>query len=602
MTDALESRTLLPSEESTDNNLSTQNTELVKEPKKKEIASREEVISKLKSIANLPIDEVKEEIEALKQLYYKLRKIELDTAKQVFVEAGNPEEEFVAELDQMEDLLKDLLAQYKLKKAEFMKEKEKVREENLQIKLDLLDKMNTLVEDADNISKHYDLFLELQHKFRDIQDVPPQHVNTLWKTYQNYTETFYDLLKINKELRDYDFKKNLERKEALCAEAEVLSQDEHVLAAFKKLQELHEEWRHIGPVSQSVREQLWVRFKTASTVINKRHQDYFDVIKEQESQSEAAKAAFCEALELFDLSSLKNFNEWEEKTKEVIALQEQWKRLGDAPRKVNASLYERFRKACDNFFKNKSNFFTQIREDQHKNLELKNALLAKAEALKESTDWNGATKQFVQIQKEWKTIGSVPRKQSDLIWKSFNQACDYFFEQKSKHAVSTRSVEEENLNTKRTIIARLKEISEAAEQENSNKEVRELMSSWNSVGHVPFKDKDKVYKEYSALLDILFERFNMRQTKGKLDNFASNVNKMGQKPQNSIPREREKLVRTAEQLKSELKTYENNMGFFTLSSKGAQGLMKEMERKMSQLKEEIALVAKKIEIIDQSQK
>lgn len=602
MTDALDTNISLSSENSENSEIRTQQPENTQDTRKKDFTNREELIAYLTEIVALPIENVKDEVDTLKQLYYKLRKQEVEAARTLFLEEGNAEADFVAPSDNMEETLKDLLNDFKAKRVAANEERERIKEENLRRKEEILVALKNIVEDTDNINKYYNEFVDLQHRFREIKDIPATKVNNIWKEFQSYSETFYDLLKINKELRDYDFKKNLEKKEALCQEAEALTNDHDAVSSFRKLQELHEEWRQTGPVAPAQREELWNRFKEASSVINKRHQQHFEVIKDQEGRNEAAKTAICETIEGYDLEKLNSFTLWEEQTQKVIALQEDWKKLGFASKKVNHLLFERFRKACDLFFKKKADYYHEVKEEMASNLEKKRILCEKAESLKESTDWRATGDQMVAIQKEWKTIGPVPRKYSDPLWHRFIAACDYFFEQKEKATASTKKQETENLAAKNAIIEQLTAMGQSEETEGKNKEVRELMNQWNAIGHVPFREKDKIYKAYQSALDVLFKKFNMHGNKARLDSFAANVNKMAgsDKAQNTLYREREKLMRTFEHINSEVKTYENNIGFLTSSSKGGNALVKEMERKIEKLKDDMLVIAKKIDMIDEN--
>ena len=564
---------------------------------KKDYNNREEVIARLQILVSQPTEEVKDEVESLKQLYYKLRKHEIETAKAAFVEAGRAEEEFVVEPDPLEENLKTLLNDFKAKKAAAMEAKELRRQENLARKQDILEEIRKIADDSDNINKYYNEFQDLSKKFREITDIPPTHVNELWKSFQKYTENFYDLLKINKELRDYDFKKNQEHKEALCSEAEALANEKDVVAAFRRLQELHDEWRQTGPVAATMREELWNRFKDASTTINKNHQQFFENIKETEAENERLKEELCKKIEDFNLDELKSFQTWENKTKEVIGFQEEWKKIGFASKKVNNLLFDRFRKACDNFFAVKSSYFQTMKEQLAANMDLKKALCEKAEALKESTDWKHTTDLMIALQKEWKKVGPVPRKYSDTLWERFIAACDYFFEQKEKHTASSRSAEQINLEAKKELIEKLRQMSTA--EDSQFKDLQEAMAAWKSIGHVPFKEKDKLYKEYQGLLDILFQRFNKQGRKNHLDNFAAKLAD-GEQSQNTLYREREKLMRAFEHMKTELKTYENNVGFLSSSSKGGNALVKEMERKIEKIKEDMNTIAQKIDVIDEN--
>ena len=565
--------------------------------------SRQEIVDQIKSLVQRPVDEVKDEIDSLKQNYYKLRKAEIEAARKQFEENKDVEDEvFTPEADELEEILKSLLNTFKEKKAAFAEEQERIKEVNLVRKKEILDEIKALTEDSDNINKRYNDFQQLQQSFKEITNIPASAVNDLWKSYQLYLERFYDLLKINKELRDYDFKKNLDQKTALCEAAEALSENEDIIGAFKSLQALHEEWKGIGPVAKELRDELWNRFKAASSVINKRHQQHFESLKEGEQKNEEAKTALCVEIESINTDDLKSFNAWDEKTKEIIALQEQWKTIGFASRKVNNQLFERFRKSCDEFFRKKAEYFKAVKDEMARNLEKKKALCEKAEALKESTEWKSTTDTLIAIQKEWKTIGPVAKKYSDAVWKRFISACDYFFEQKAKQTSSQRQVELENLNQKKEIIAKLNAIDENMETAEATARVRELMAEWNKIGFVPFKEKDKIYKEYQSVLDKHFTRLNMQENKNRLMSYTSTVQQLASsdQAQNKLYREREKLMHNYERLKAELQTYENNMGFLNISSKSGNSMLKEMERKMQQLKDQMQLIIQKIELIDEN--
>ena len=562
--------------------------------------SREEIIEALRKLVEGPVGEVKEEVDELKQAYYKQKKIEIEEARNAFVAAGNPEADFVSAPDEQEETLKSLLAVFREKKAEYTASLEKQREENLARKQQILEEMKSITADSDNINKQYTRFQELQQAFKEPCELPSAAVSGLWKSFQACVENFYDLLKINKELRDYDFKKNLEQKTALCEAAEALLTNDDVVAAFKQLQLLHDEWRGIGPVAKELREELWNRFKDASTEVNKRYQSFFEARKEVERKNEKAKTALCEEIEAIDMNQLTSFAQWDEATKHILDLQSRWKTLGFASRKMNNLLFERFRKTCDEFFARKAEYFKSVKEKMAANLEKKKALCEKAEALKDSTDWKATTDILVALQKEWKTIGPVAKKHSDAVWKRFVTACDYFFAQKNSQLASTRQAEQENLEKKRDIIARLKAIDESVESAEAEKTVRELMAEWNTVGHVPFKEKDKIYKEYQAQLDILFARLNMTETRNRLSNFSASIQQMADGNHDRLYREREKLLRMYEQKKAELQTYENNIGFLNISSKKSSGLLKEMERKMQKIREEMQLIEQKVQLIDKN--
>lgn len=562
--------------------------------------SREEIVEALRKLVEGPVEEVKEEVDELKQAYYKQKKLEIEEARSAFVAAGNPESEFVPAPDELEETLKSLLAVFREKKAEYTASLEKQKEENLARKQQILDEMKAITSDSDNINKQYTRFQELQQTFKEPCELPSAAVSGLWKSFQACVENFYDLLKINKELRDYDFKKNLEQKTALCEAAEALLTNDDVVSAFKQLQLLHDEWRVTGPVAKELREELWNRFKDASTEVNKRYQSFFEARKEVERKNEEAKTALCEEIESIDMNALTSFAQWDEATKHVLDLQSRWKTLGFASRKMNNLLFERFRKTCDEFFARKAEYFKAVKERMAANLEKKKALCEKAEALKDSTDWKATTDIYVALQKEWKTIGPVAKKHSDAIWKRFVSACDYFFAQKNSQLASTRQAEQENLEKKREIIAQLKAIDEATEPDEAIKTVRELMARWNTIGYVPFKEKDKIYKEYQAQLDILFARLNMNENRNRLSNFSATVQQMADGNQDKLYRERDKLLRIYDQKKAELQTYENNIGFLNISSKKSGGLLKEMERKMQKIREEMQLIEQKVQLIDKN--
>ncbi|MDO4756051.1 MAG: DUF349 domain-containing protein, partial [Parabacteroides sp.] len=541
------------------------------------------------------------EVEALKQAYYKIRRNEVDELKKAFIDNGGEEQNFTAPEDEAENKLKELLTIYKEKRAAILAEEERVKAENYALKLQLIDQLKALTESQEDFNKLYNDFKEIQQKWKEIKNVPQEHLNELWKNYQVYIEKFYDLIKINNQFRDYDFKKNLELKTALCETVEKLQTETDVISAFHQLQKLHQQWREIGPVAKELRENLWNRFKAASTVINKRHQEHFEMLKSKEQDNLEAKTAICEQIESIDYALLKSFKDWEEKNKEIISLQEKWKTIGFAPKKSNVKIFERFRKACDTYFNRKSEFYKNIKEEMEKNLVLKKALCEKAEALKDSTDWKNTSDKLIALQKEWKTVGAVARKHSDIVWKRFITACDYFFEQKNKNVSSQKNVEQTNLAAKKAIIEKIKAIDES----NYNEAITELkgyMAEWNAIGHVPFKEKDKIYKEYHEAVDSQFDRFREDQSDRKMQAFRNNLNELGnkEKAKGKLFNEREKLMRMYERMKNELQTYENNIGFLSISSKGGGGLIKEMERKIEKLKDEMALTIKKIEAIDEN--
>ncbi|MBR3950334.1 MAG: DUF349 domain-containing protein [Bacteroidaceae bacterium] len=563
--------------------------------------SRNEIVERLRQIVDAPINEVKDEVEALKQNYYKVKRAEVEIAYKAHIESGKPESEFVPQHDELEEPLKELLASFKERKAQYLQALEKEREENLARKNNLLNELKSIIDAPDEVGKQYQRVQQIQQEFKSITDVPAQAVTDLWKTYQNYTEQFYDLLKINKELRDYDFKKNLEQKEALCKSAEQLTEVEDVISAFKQLQILHNEWREIGPVAKELREDIWNRFKEASTVINKRHQTYFESRKETETQNETAKTALCEEIEqiIASLNDIDSYTAWDEKTQVILSMQERWKSIGFASRKNNTILFERFRQSCDAFFAAKAEYFKRAKENLNANLDKKRALCEKAEALKDSTDWKATTDALVAMQKEWKQIGPVAKKHSDIVWKRFNEACDYFFEQKKKAMSSNRETENANLAAKQQVIDTLKAIDENLDDETARAQMKEAVAQWNSIGHVPFREKDKLYKEYKKILDVLYNRFNSNRNRSRIANFSNSIQQLGEGNTDKLYREREKLARSYELKKNEIQTYENNKGFLSLSSSRAESLVHELDRKIKKLHDDMELIAQKIELIDQ---
>lgn len=566
------------------------------------ICSREQVIERIKVLLEMPVEEVKDEIDTLKQLYYKQRKNEIEEAHRKYDEKTDGEKgEFQIPFDSLEDTLKSLLNVFNEKKAAYIVALEKEKEENLTRKHAILEEIKGYLQDPDNIGKYYNDFKEKQQAFKEIVNVPASAVSELWKNFQTYSENFYDLLKIHKELRDYDFKKNLEQKISLCEQAEALAENTDILDAFKTLQSLHEEWRGIGPVAKEMREEIWNRFKEASTVINKRHQQYFETIKATEQANEQSKIALCEEIEAIDLSSLQSFSAWEEKTKSVLDMQERWKAVGFASRKVNTQLFERFRKSCDLFFSRKADYYKSVKDTMSVNLEKKRALCEQAEALKESTDWRAVSDKLTQLQKEWRTIGAVPRKYSDAVWKRFTEACDYFFERKKQEFASKRSEEQDNLVAKQAVIEKLNAIDEALDKNEGLTQVRALMAEWAAIGHVPFKEKDKLRKQYQTALDSHFKRWNMKETRNRLDAFSNTVEELASsdQAQNKLYRERERLMRVYEGLKNNLQTYQNNMGFLNVSSKSGNKMIEDLERKIEKLKDDMQLVAQKIGLIDE---
>ena len=564
-----------------------------------------EVIECLRALENTAADVPRDVLEQLKQIFYRLHNASMNAAREAFVAAGNDAEAFVP-ADRCPELLaeeadyKSVMGVIREKRAQAQKELNAKREENYLRKCAILDRLKTMIDNADTDPVSYDAFQAIQQEWRDIKDVPPEKASELWKTYQSYTERFYDLHKLNNMFREYDFKKNLEVKVRLCEEAEALADEPDVVAATIRLQQLHQEYREAGPVAREVREEVWERFKAASTVVNKRHQEYYETIRQTENENQEQKIAICELLEAIDYEALTSYNKWNEKSEEVLALQAKWKTIGRASAKQNQKLFERYRAACDVFFSRKEAFYKSTKENLTANLEKKIALCEQAEALKDSTDWKATASKLTALQKEWKTIGAVPKKQSDAVWKRFVTACDAFFANRNAAGSSQRSEEQQNLSVKKGIIKALGELSDKLEEgaeELSNDlgdRLHELVAQWNATGHVPYRDKEKIYTQYRTLVDGLFDRLHADESSRRVSNFRKTVRESG----NNLDREREKLVQAYERIKNEIKTYENNLGFLKTGSKSGNSLVAEIQRKMEKLKADAEEMLAKIKAFD----
>lgn len=558
----------------------------------------EEVVQRLKEINEKNDLTDKQEIDSLKQTFYKLQKAKTEAARKAFIDGGGKAEDFIQEAEPAEEEFKTVMNAIKEKRNALAAAQEKEKEENLTKKLGILERMKYLTESQEDTNKIYDEFKKLQQEWNEVGQIPVAKVNELWKTYQLYTEKFYDMVKLNNEFREYDFKKNLEQKTRLCEAAEKLAEEPDVISAFHQLQKLHQEFRAIGPVAKDLREAIWTRFKAASTVVNKRHQQHFEELKEKEQHNLDQKTVICEIVEGMEYDKFTTFADWEEKTQEILALQAKWKTIGYAPQKMNVKIFERFRAACDEFFRRKAAFFKSVKETMAANLEKKKALCEKAEALKDSTNWKETADILTKLQKEWKTIGPVAKKHSDAVWKRFIGACDYFFEQKNKATSSQRTEEVENQAKKEEVIKRMAALEASGTSEEATAEqVRALMKEWNSIGFVPFKEKDRLYKEFHGLVDKLFDRLHMSATEKRLSSVRTGGNK-----ESNLYRDRERLVRTYEGLKNDIQTYENNLGFLNSSSKKGSTLVADITRKIERLKKDMELVLNKIKAIDESLK
>lgn len=564
--------------------------------------TKEEIIKRFEEILQNIENVGRQDIEHLKQAFYKIRKHETDAARKAFVENGGDADAFVPEADEYEQKFKELVSAIKEKRTEIAKAAEQLKEENLEKKNRIIEKIKEFISSGEDVNKYYNEFKQLRQEWNDIKLIPQEKATELWKNYQLYVERFYDLLKINNEFRTYDFKKNLELKTALCEAAEKLEEEPDVVSAFYQLQNLHHEFREIGPVAPEMREEIWGRFKKASTVINKKHQQHFEELKAKEQGNYEAKQAICEKIESIDCTALKTFADWDEKTNEVIALQSEWKTIGFAPQKLNVKIFERFRAACDAFFKAKSEFYKTIKTEKNENLQRKIALAERAEALKDSTDWKKTTEELTRLQKEWKTIGSVSKKYSDAVWNRFISACDYFFEQKKNVFAGQKSEEQANLAAKLELIEQIESIPEDADPAEALKTVKELQEKWNSIGFVPFKEKDKIYKRFIASVDKWYDSYRQGVSDRKISAFKDNIDRIASKDGNAVNglyRERDKVVKMFESMKSELATYENNMSFLNVSSKNS-SFMQEINKKIEKLKSDIKLAEEKLAAIDET--
>lgn len=558
--------------------------------------TKEEVVARLKELVQNGGEVERTELESLKQTYYRLHNAEAVAAREEYLAAGGDPEAYMPAPDMMEMEFKAQMGLLREMRAKALEAAEKEKQDNLEKKLAIIEKMKEMAVSPDEADKNYEAFKGLQAEWKEIKNVPAEKVTELWKSYQLYVEQFYDQLRLNHEMRAYDFKKNLEIKTRLCETAEKLAELEDVISAFYQLQNLHQEYRETGPVAKELREELWTRFKNASTVVNKRHQAHFEAIKAQEEENLVKKTQLCEQVEALAAAEQKGFADWEKATQEVLELQAQWKTIGFTSKKTNAKIFERFRAACDNFFQSKTEYFKNTRETLNANLAAKTALCEKAEALKDSTDWNATTAALVALQKEWKATGPVAHKVSEAIWTRFNAACNYFFEQKNAATASVRETEEANLEKKNAIIEKLVALTENPVTAETMQQVKALQAEWNEVGHVPFRKKEKMYKRYREACDKLYKEAHAGAGRRHMENFKKNV---GEKGGSELTRERSKLMNAYEAKKQEIKTYETNMTFFSSKSKKGNSLLDELEKKVERLKEDLVMLTEKIAAVDE---
>ena len=563
--------------------------------------TKQEVVERLKEIAASDEAPVKDEIDLLKTVFYKLHIAEREARLKEYIDGGGNPETYQVVPDQDEETFKAQMAVIREKRAKIMQQQEAEKQANLEKKLEIIEKIKAMATSPDEAGKSYNEFKELQQQWKDIKNVPADKANELWRNYQLYVEQFYDLLKLNSEAREYDFKKNLEMKTKLCEAAEKLADEEDVISAFHQLQELHQQYREIGPVAKELREEVWARFKAASTVINKRHQQHFEDLRAKEEENLARKTALCEKVEELGKAENKGAADWEKRSKEIIDIQNEWKTIGFAPQKMNVKIFERFRAACDDFFGRKAEYFKALKVTFSENIEKKKALVEKAQALADSTDWKATSDKLIALQKEWKTVGMVPKKLGDQLWQEFLGACNKFFEARNAAGAGQRNEEHANLEKKKGIIEQLKALAENA-AEATKENVQALTEEYNKVGHVPYKEKDKLYEAYHEVLDRIYKELNISTKRRRLNDFKANIKNVAKRGEEALDNERGRLARRFEQLKQEIQTYENNLGFLNASSKKGNSLIDEMNRKVQHLRDDLELVRQKIKAIDEENK
>ena len=563
--------------------------------------TKQEVVERLKEIAASDKAPVKDEIDLLKTVFYKLHIAEREARLKEYIDGGGNPETYQVVPDQDEETFKAQMAVIREKRAQIMQQQEAEKQANLEKKLKIIEKIKAMTTSPDEAGKSYNEFKELQQQWKDIKNVPADKANELWRNYQLYVEQFYDLLKLNSEAREYDFKKNLEMKTKLCEAAEKLADEEDVISAFHQLQELHQQYREIGPVAKELREEVWARFKAASTVINKRHQQHFEDLRAKEEENLARKTALCEKVEELGKAENKGAADWEKRYKEIIDIQNEWKTIGFAPQKMNVKIFERFRAACDDFFGRKAEYFKALKVTFSENIEKKKALVEKAQALADSTDWKATSDKLIALQKEWKTVGMVPKKIGDQLWQEFLGACNKFFEARNAAGAGQRNEEHANLEKKKGIIEQLKALAENAAEATKEK-VQALTEEYNKVGHVPYKEKDKLYEAYHEVLDRIYKELNISTKRRRLNDFKANIKNVAKRGEEALDNERGRLARRFEQLKQEIQTYENNLGFLNASSKKGNSLIDEMNRKVQHLRDDLELVRQKIKAIDEENK
>lgn len=583
--------------ETTDNAAEAENAS----KQRKVYKTKAEVVERIKEIAHAEEIPQKDEVDYLKTVFYKLHFAEREADMKAYLDAGGDPAAYQVKPDENENAFKAEMTIIKERRAKQFEEQEKLKQDNLKKKLDIIEKIKNMATSPEEANKSYQEFKQLQQEWKEIKMVPAENANELWRNYQLYVEQFYDLLKLNSEAREYDFKKNLEIKTRLCEAAEKLADEDDVISAFHQLQELHQEYRESGPVAKELREGIWARFKAASTVINKKHQQHFEDIRAKEEDNLNKKTELCEKVEAIAKEENKTSADWENHTKQIIEIQTEWKTIGFAPQKMNVKIFERFRAACDDFFGRKSAYFTQMKKEFTENAEKKKALVEKAQALKDSTEWKATSDKLIALQKEWKTIGMVPKKYGDQLWNDFLAACNHFFEARNAANAGARNEEHANLDKKKAVVEKLKALLENP-VDDTQAEVRKLTEEYNSIGHVPYKEKDKIFNEYHEVLDKIFKELNISTARRRLNNFKTNLKNVAKRGEDALDNERTRLQRRAEQMKQEIQTYENNLGFLNASSKKGNSLIDEMNRKVQKLKDDLELIKQKIKAIDSEEK
>lgn len=583
--------------ETTDNAAEAENAS----GQRKVYKTKAEVVERIKEIAHAEEIPQKDEVDYLKTVFYKLHFAEREADMKAYLDAGGDPAAYQVKPDENENAFKAEMTIIKERRAKQFEEQEKLKQDNLKKKLDIIEKIKNMATSPEEANKSYQEFKQLQQEWKEIKMVPAENANELWRNYQLYVEQFYDLLKLNSEAREYDFKKNLEIKTKLCEAAEKLADEDDVISAFHQLQELHQEYRESGPVAKELREGIWARFKAASTVINKKHQQHFEDIRAKEEDNLNKKTELCEKVEAIAKEENKTSADWENHTKQIIEIQTEWKTIGFAPQKMNVKIFERFRAACDDFFGRKSAYFTQMKKEFTENAEKKKALVEKAQALKDSTEWKATSDKLIALQKEWKTIGMVPKKYGDQLWNDFLAACNHFFDARNAANAGARNEEHANLDKKKAVVEKLKALLENP-VDDTQAEVRKLTEEYNSIGHVPYKEKDKIFNEYHEVLDKIFKELNISTARRRLNNFKINLKNVAKRGEDALDNERTRLQRRAEQMKQEIQTYENNLGFLNASSKKGNSLIDEMNRKVQKLKDDLELIKQKIKAIDSEEK